>query len=178
LLFSYDITSVQVKQHGLKLNVTHELLVYADNINMLGGSVHTVKKHTESLLVASKQVGLEVNDDKSKCMVMSRDQNAGRSHNIQTDSSSLELVEHFEHLGRTLTNQYSIQEELKRRLKSGNACYHSVHNFMSTSLLPEKFRDKSMPVVLYGCADLSLTLREKRWLRVFESRVQKRMFGA
>jgi hypothetical protein len=55
-------------------------------------------------------------------MATSRDQNAGRSHNIKIDSSSLELVEHFEYLERTLTNQYSTQEEIKRRMKSGNAC--------------------------------------------------------
>jgi hypothetical protein len=65
--------------------------------------------------------GLEVNVDKTKYMVMSRDQNAGRSLNIKTDNSSLERVEQFKYLGTTLTNQNSIQEEIKSRLKSGNA---------------------------------------------------------
>jgi len=60
----------------LKLNGTHQLLVYADDVNILGGSVHTVK---EAFTVASKEIGLEVNADKTKYMVMSRDQNAERS---------------------------------------------------------------------------------------------------
>jgi len=63
-----------------------------------------------------------VNADKSKYMVMSRDQNAGRSHNIKIDNSSLEKVEKFKYLGITSTNQNSIQEEIKSRLKSWNAC--------------------------------------------------------
>jgi len=57
---------------------------------------------------------------------MSRDQNAGRSHNIKTDNSSFERVEQFKYLGTNETNRNSIQEEIKSRLKSGNACYHSV----------------------------------------------------
>jgi len=68
-------------------------------------------------------------------MVMSRDQNAGVSHNTKIDSSSSETVEEFKYLGTILTDQRSIPEEIKSSLKSGNACYHSVHNVLSTSLL-------------------------------------------
>jgi len=64
----------------------------------LGGSVHTVKENTETLLVGSKEIGLEVNADKTKYMVMSGDHNAGRSHNIKTDNSSFERVKHFKYL--------------------------------------------------------------------------------
>ena len=68
-------------------------------------------------------------------MVMSLVQNAGRNHNIKTDNSSFERVEEFIYLGTTLTNQNSIQEEIKSRLNSGNASYHSVQNLLSSSLL-------------------------------------------
>jgi hypothetical protein len=64
---------VQVIQDGLKLNCTHRLLVYADEVNILGGCVHTIKEHAETLVVASKEIGPEVNADKTECMVMSRD---------------------------------------------------------------------------------------------------------
>ena len=70
--------------------------------------------------------GLEVNADRTKYMVMSRDQNVGWSHSIKMDNSSLGRVEEFKYLGTTLGNQNSIQEEIMSRLKSGNACYHSV----------------------------------------------------
>ena len=89
----YAIRGVQVNQDGLKLNGTHQLLVYADDINILGGSVHNIKENAKALIVASKQIGLEVNVDKTKYMVMSRDQNAGRSHNMRTDNRSFEGVE-------------------------------------------------------------------------------------
>jgi hypothetical protein len=59
-------------------------------------------------------------------MVMSRDQNAGRNHNVKIDDRFLEMVEEFKYLGTSLTNQNSIQEEIKRRVQSGNACCHSV----------------------------------------------------
>jgi len=85
--------------------------------------------------MVSKEIGLDENADKTKYMVMSRDQNIGRSHIVKTDNSSFERVEEFKYLGKTLTNQNSIQEEIKRRLKSGNACYHSVQNLLSSRLL-------------------------------------------
>jgi len=119
--FEYAHRRVQVNQDGLKLNGTHQLVVYAYDVNILGGSVHTTKKKTEALVVDSKEVGLEANADKTKCMAISRDQNAGRSHNMKTDNSSFEMMEEFKYLGTNLTNQNSIQEEIKSRVKSGNA---------------------------------------------------------
>ena len=73
----YVITRVQVNQDGLKLNGTHQLLAYADDVNILGGSVQTVKKNAETLAASAKEIGLEVNADKTKYMVVSRDQRAG-----------------------------------------------------------------------------------------------------
>jgi hypothetical protein len=68
---------VQVNQGGLKLNGSHQLLLYADDVNILGGSVHTVNEKTDTLVAAIKEIGLEVNADKTKYMVMSREQTAG-----------------------------------------------------------------------------------------------------
>jgi hypothetical protein len=85
-----------------------------------------VSKNTEALVAATEEIGLEGNVDKTKYMVMSRDQNAGRNHSVKIDNSSFERAEEFKYLGTNLTNQNSIQEEVKSRLKSGNACYYSV----------------------------------------------------
>ena len=135
----------------MKLNATHQLLVYADDVNILGVSVHTVKKNTEALLFSSMEIGLHANAGKTKYMVMSRDQNAGRSHNIKIDNSSFERAEEFKYLGTTLIYQNSIQEEIKSRLKSGNACYYSVQNLLSSSLLSKYLtlyveRENTLPV--------------------------------
>ena len=91
-------------------------------------------------------------------------------------------MEEFKCLGTTLTHQKSIQEEISSRLKSRNACYHSVQNLLSSSLLSKNLKIKIyriiiLPVVLYGCETWSLTLREERRLRVFENRVLRRLFG-
>jgi hypothetical protein len=82
----YAIRRVQVNQDGLKLNGTHRILAYADDVNILGGSVHTVKKNAGTLVAATKEIGLEVNADKTKYMAMSRDQNAGRNHSMRIDN--------------------------------------------------------------------------------------------
>jgi len=71
LALECDFRRAQVNQDGLKLYGTHQLLVYADDVNILGGSVHTVKENAEALIVASKQIGLEVNADETRYMVMS-----------------------------------------------------------------------------------------------------------
>jgi hypothetical protein len=84
---------VQVIQDGLKLNGTHQLLVYADDVNILGGSKHTVKDGAEVLAVASEETILEVNADKTKYKVMSRDQHAGRNHSMKINNISFERVE-------------------------------------------------------------------------------------
>jgi hypothetical protein len=102
----------------LKLNGTYQVLVYADDVNILGGSVHAIKENGELLVVASKEIGLEI-------------------HSVITDNSSFESVEEFKYLETTLTNQNSIQEEIKSRLKSGNVCYHSVQIFFIPVCYPK-----------------------------------------
>ena len=102
---------------------------------------------------------------------------------MKTDNSYIERVEEFKYLGTKLTNQNSIQEEIKSRLKSGNACYYSVQNLLSSRLLSKHLKIKIyrtiiLPVFLYGCETWSVTLREKRRLRVFENRVLRRAFGS
>jgi len=133
---------VQVNQDGLKLNGTYQLLAYADDVNILGGSVHTLKENAEDLVAATREIGLEVSADKTKYMVMSRDQNAGRNHGVRIDNSTFEREEEFKYLGTTLTNENSIPEEIKSRLRSGNACYHSVQNLLSSRLLYKALKIK------------------------------------
>jgi len=133
----YAIRRVQVNQDGLKLNGKHQLLVYAGDVNILRGSVHTIQEKAEALVVAGRAIGLEAKADKTKYMAIFRDQNAGRNHILKIDNSSLETVEEFKYLGRILTHQSFIQEEIKSRLKPRNACYHSQQNLLSSRLLPK-----------------------------------------
>ena len=97
-------------------------------------------------------------------MVISREQTAGLSHTMKVDNSSIGRVARVQIFGEKLTNQNSIQEEVKSSLKLGNAYYHSVQNLLSSSLLSKNLKIKIyrtiiLPVVLYGCETWSLTLR-------------------
>jgi hypothetical protein len=113
---------------------------------------------TEALLQASTEVGLEVNTEKTMHMFMFRHQNAGQNYNLLFANKPFESVVKFRYL-RT------IHEESKRRLNSGNICYHSVQTLLSSLLLFKNLQLKTckttiLPVVLYGCEIWSVTLRE------------------
>jgi hypothetical protein len=92
---------------GLILNGRHQLLVYADGMNLLGGNIDTIKRNTRTLIDANKEVGLEVNTEKSK--YSSRHQNAGQNHDIKVVNRCLETGAQFRYLVTTITNQNLIQ---------------------------------------------------------------------
>jgi ribosomal protein S2 len=104
-----------------------------------------INTNTETLIDASKEVGLEENAEKTKYMVLSRHQNAGQNHNMKMANRSLESAAQFRYLGTTITNQNLIQEEIKRRLNSGNAYYHSLKKILPSSLM-----SKNIKIRLYG----------------------------
>ena len=109
-------------------------MAYADDVNILGVNIHNLKENAEALVAATREIGLEVS----------------------ADNSTFERVEDYKYLGTTLTNQNSIAEEIKSRLRSGNACYHSVQNLLPSRLLSKNLKIKIyrtiiLPVVLYGC---------------------------
>jgi hypothetical protein len=112
--------------------MTSQFWAYADDVNILGGSIHTLKENTEALVAATREIGLEVSADNTKYMVMSQDQSAGQNQSVRIDNSTFGRVEEFKYLGTTSTNQNSILEEIKSSLRSGNACYHSVQNLLSS----------------------------------------------
>ena len=92
-------------------------------------------------------------------------------------------MEKFKYLGVTVTNTNDIREEIKHRINMGNVCYYSLEKILSSHLLSKKLKVNTYktlisPVVLYGCETWSLTLRQEHRLRVFESKVLRKIFGA
>jgi hypothetical protein len=137
--------------------------------------------HWDSTVLTVSDVGLEISAEVTKYMIMSPHQNSEQNQNIRIANESFENVEKFKYLGTTLTSQSDIHDEIKSRLNSGNACYYSVQNLLSSRLISKKLQIKIyetviLPVVLYGCETWSLTLREEQRLRFFEKRVL-RIFG-
>jgi hypothetical protein len=98
-------------------------------VALLGDNIYAIKKNTETLIDANKEVGLEINAEKTKYMLLSHHQNVGQNRDIKIVNRLFENVSQFKYLGTTATDENLIQEERKRRLNSGNACYHSSQTF-------------------------------------------------
>jgi hypothetical protein len=139
LLFNFSLGHAIRKVHenevGLELNGIHQMLVWADDINLLGDSINTINKNIETFLEASRDVGLEINAEKAKYMMMYSHQKSGQNQNIRIANESFENVATFKYFGTTLTDQNEIHDEIKSRLNSGNVCYHPVQNLLFSRLI-------------------------------------------
>jgi hypothetical protein len=145
-------------------------------VNLQVEHINTIQKNSDTLTDASNEVGLEINIEKTMYMLLSHHQNTGPNHAMKIAHRLFENVAQFKCLGMTVTKQNLIQEEIKKRLNSGNAYYHSIQNSLSSHLLSKNVKIRIyttiiLPAVQYSGGTWSLTLREEHTLRVFVNRV-------
>ena len=127
LLFNFTlecaIRKIQEANLGLDMNGTYQVLAYTDDVNLICDDIRAIERNGDVLLNACKDIGLAINTGKTKYMEIGRHRDMIPNAHIKIGSNSYQKVKTFQYLGSLLTNQHSIQEEIKFRLKAGNSCY-------------------------------------------------------
>jgi hypothetical protein len=147
------------------MNGIHQIVVYSDDVSLLGDNINTIKINTVALIEASNKGDL-----------------AGKNHNIKMCNRYFENAANFSYLGKTVTGQNLSNEKIKSTLNSGNVCCHAVQNILSSRLTSKNVKIRICKsiissVVLHGSETLSLTLRGEHRMGVFENKVVKRISG-
>ncbi|PSN38677.1 hypothetical protein C0J52_08897 [Blattella germanica] len=142
-------------KEGVELNSIHKLLLYADDIVLLGDSEEILKDNMHILRSNTRKLGLEVNVNKTKYKVTHRNASYNENGQLMTNEGNFEEVAEFKYLGALITNRNEIQKEIKHRLNSGNACYYALQRLLSSQLLSKNIKLKIyktviLPVILYG----------------------------
>ena len=139
---------IQENRMGLDINGKLYMLVYADDVNMLGENLQTIRENTEIFIKASKDIGLEVNSEKTKYMITSHQQNTLQNQNIVIENLSFEKVEKSKYLGVMVTNTNDIHKEIKCRINIGDACYYSIEKILSSRLISKKLKVNTYKTII------------------------------
>jgi len=156
------------------------ILAYADDVVILGNTRQEIIQTTSELLEVSKKMGLCVNQEKTKFMVLSRSNE--NQYNLQVGNLTFEKVENFKYLGVNINSNSDMHQEISERIASGNRCYHSISKLLKSKLLSRKsktllYTSYLRPVITYACETWSSTKGDDNRLAIFERKVLRNIFG-
>ncbi|KAE9522623.1 hypothetical protein AGLY_016986 [Aphis glycines] len=176
------IRKVLIQAKGIKMNNNNELTVvaYADDIVLIAESEDDLRNTTSILLNEGKEIGLKINESKTKYMILSR-----RNHNIsylKVDDYKFERVQSFKYLGTEINESANSHEEVKKRITAANRCYYSLMPLFKSRLLSINskitlYKVIVKPVALYACSTWATTKSDEGKLGVFERKILRKIFG-
>jgi hypothetical protein len=182
-LFNLGLEIVIRKSYeGRTIEVLGEetVLAYTDDIVLLGNTREEVTHSVSKLIEASKNMGLCINEEKTKLMILSR-RNLDQS-NLKVGSMNFERVDNFKHLGVNINSSNNMYREIKERISNGNICYFSLNKLLRSKLLYRKsktilYTSYLRPIVTYGCETWSTTKDDNRKLAIWERKILRNIYG-
>ncbi|KAL4103343.1 hypothetical protein QTP88_018720 [Uroleucon formosanum] len=156
------------------------ILAYADDIVLLGNTREEISHSLSKLIEVSKNMGLCINEEKTKLMILSR-RNVDQS-NLKVGSMNFEKVDNFKYLGVNINNSNNMHKEIKERISNGNRCYFSINKLLRSKLLSRKskttlYTSYLRPVVTYGCETWSTTKDNNKKLAISERKILSNIYG-
>lgn len=177
------IRAAQIKTELLTANGPKLFLAYADDIDLVGNNVITVKEIFNKIETETRKMGLIVNEEKTKYMCINRQNRRDRiGQNVTIDTFNFERVERFKYLGATITTDNDITEEIKGRIQSTSRCIYSLHNIIKSKFLTRTtkikiYKSVIRPILTYGSETWTMTKAMEAKLRCFERKILRKIFG-
>lgn len=182
LALEHTIRQIPIDTKGTLFFKSTQLVAFADDINILSRSAQRAKETLLNLDDAAKEVGLQINESKTKIMTQTRKQMTN-NQTLTIGGYNLERVDKFTYLGSELTQDGQESNEIKRRIQLANKTYFSVLPIIKSRCIHRKtklliYKSMVRPVLCYGCETWTLTQASEKLLNAFERKVLRRILGA
>lgn len=176
------IRKTSIQRNYTLVNKSAQVIGYADDINIVGRSVRAVKECYSEIKEAAKEVGLRINEEKTKVMLQARVNRPTLGNNLTIDEHKLEVVDHFAYLGSTVTNKNEELEEISRRILLGNKTFFAQRKLLKSRAIHRKtkftlYKTLIRPVICYGSETWTLTQRIEDMLNSFERKILRSIIG-
>lgn len=178
------IRQLGVNSRGTILYKSTHLLVYADDIDIIARSVVDLKENFINIEKAAREIGLEINEEKTKVFISITSEKTARriGQNLTIGDYNFEMVNAFMYLGTNIDNENNVNKEIKRRIMSASKCAHGLSKHLRSHFLSRKtkikiYRTLIKPVLTYACETWTINKRDEHLLGTFERKILRKIFG-